>query len=376
MTPELQEKIAKSRADLDPKLNFLKDHPLDFNDMERKISNDEWFKDFHRFHTVYKTLDTWDEHQLRVYMMVPKKLKTTNGTPILFQCLWHGGGLTTGGIGGADHKNGEWWSHWFPDYKRTMQIKSNAITFIPINACEDWIKKCLNDKKMDDGANICRDRLLISGESAGALLAIYSWLTGKENLKINALLLHYSMLEYYARNLPENEKCKFMGADIFPDDVLIGAKDLIAKVEELRNEGRLPARSDTPPPEGMHAAFGLSVTKLWEPVYRHGDRSSDALDRLSEQRSEPNFFPKLFMFHGEEDTNCPIENVHKFLKILKAKGWSKMPDPVFERVAGKPHAFDYNIPYPEGVDPKDNNGEDAKWLQRILVDLEKWWAAP
>ena len=96
-TARVLKKIQKSKEEFRPYLNFLQQkYNPDAGVLARpNNASNTWFQDFHRFHTVFGTTDTWDKHELRVYMLVPKALNVRSGARVVVHCLFHGGGLVS-----------------------------------------------------------------------------------------------------------------------------------------------------------------------------------------------------------------------------------------------------------------------------------------
>lgn len=262
--------------------------------------------------------------------------------------------------------------HWFCDYKLDLAINANAITLIPMyrlmpedrgseiyadvnqwwefynkpEGLTKWVQGCLQKHSLDVEQELLKIKggLLISGESAGGLLAVRSWLNGKVNVRV--LYLQYPVLKYYEKDVPKGKPVEYMGLEMSMEDVERRTTELINVANDQRATGRSVSRSDTKPPLGMLGASLLSNTKKWEAVFKDGKDVMDAPGLLMHKVATdkpPQSFPKVFIIHGTKDTTAPMKNTEEFIESLKKalKGWECTDDIEFIKLQGLGHAFDY-----------------------------------
>jgi len=229
----------------------------------------------------------------------------------------------------------------------------------------DWIQDCIRDSIKKE-FSLRRDLLLISGESAGGMLAVYTWLTHSGSvLPIRALYLQYPMLNYYSRNM-DGKEVSYMDIHVTRQDIEHGAEALISCTNKQRAENRCVSRSDSEPPEGMAAAMCLSNTHRWEEVFKDG--KADILDirgnleRLRKSYHKLEHFPDMFIIHGQQDKAIPIADTREFKTSVTdlAETAGKTVNINFREFPGKDHAFDYEIK------PGDDEQVDA--MMRSIIE--------
>jgi hypothetical protein len=177
------------------------------------------------------------------------------------------------------------------------------------------------------GIKINRSQLLVSGDSAGAFLAVYSWLKVPD-LPIRALYLQYPMFRYYKRDFPKDERggpetksLEYMGKLVQQSEVKMQADLLLDKITELENIGQCPTVTKGRPPLRMLAGFTLSTTGTWETLFRRGDNTMDILGMIRDRSFEPKSFPTMFIYHAHDDINCPVQDTETFIQACKER-WS------------------------------------------------------
>lgn len=386
---KLEDAIKACTDEFEPYLNFLREaHFLDKKSLHNKRNVDNWFAGFYEFETVYGEADKWDRHQLKVKMLVPTKLDASK--MVHFHTILHGGGLVSAPLLvdcshtlTSSQTTGNLFAPWFPDYKRKWAIDSNTIILFPLHRLmpEDrgqdilddiddwwdfylndlfmkWVKSCLEGVRLG-AALVVLQNLIISGESAGGLLAVYTWLTQSAKLSITAIYLQYPMLNHYRRDMPAGG-ATYMEHTITEERLRPLVDAMIKKSDEMRKAGRNASRSDATPPSGMAAAMGLSLLQLWKSVFQDGKGIMDTPERLEHMRkieAKPAQFPPIYIIHGTKDTNVPIADTDAFVDTLTAmsKIWKEDIKIDYERVAklGEKgtdgyseevaHAFDYGL---------------------------------
>ena len=97
MDPEIAKMIEDSTSEINEYLNFLEGDKYNDPDSSdsplRKPDRENFFENFHQVDTVYHEVEKWDNHKLKVYMLIPKGLKVDRKIP--FHVLFHGGGLVS-----------------------------------------------------------------------------------------------------------------------------------------------------------------------------------------------------------------------------------------------------------------------------------------
>ncbi|KAF2635702.1 alpha/beta-hydrolase [Massarina eburnea CBS 473.64] len=369
---ELEKRIQQGTREFEPFLNFYDElaeqKGVDWtNAMEKRV---DWFKEFKKEDFPWKETNTWDCHILKCYVLIPQNLNPDK--EILVHCVFHGGGGATGG---------GLFEPWFCDYRRDLALRNNAITLIPNyrlmpeSSGED-IEDDVNDwwrfyesQHFDESLrsigieskNVKKERLLVSGESAGGLLVVNTWL-GPPRPPIRALYLQYPMLNYYKRAIV-GDQVGYRGENFPLEDVKQGVDKMLQKCNDMRSQNTLPCRSDTQPPYGMSAANALSSTKKWTEVFKGDTGTMDVptrLDYMVRENITPSQFPEIFIAHGEADTVCPVEHTDQFHTRINAL-WGDRVKVTYQRVPEKDHAFDYEAKI------------DENWLVDIIEGIEKVW---
>lgn len=195
--------------------------------------------------------------------------------------------------------------------------------------------------------NLRRKKLLVSGESAGGFLAVYSFLkTSDFNLTMQALLLLYPMLGYYDRTRHWEgsiRRAPFMQATYTFDEGAAGCSTMIGARDKLRSIDRCPTRTGTTPPEFMLASSCLSFTGQWKACFQDAHGTRDIMHMIEEKKEdnmfdlkEPSCLPTVVALHAHDDTNCPVEDTEYFIewyrKKLSHRGDTKAPQVFYNRV--------------------------------------------
>lgn len=209
---------------------------------------------------------------------------------------------------------------------------------------QDW-RKWLYAQNTGKSFTIDKDHVYVEGESAGGLAAVMAlWINADRrrgmDIPVKFALLRYPMIAHYSRVWPtitdENPTGAviYMGTSVpkekFQRDMKI-VKEVILRLEKYN---LVPTCAGRPPPIGMAFAVLLSVTQEWQAFFQrqHGATqlkpSPDTSDKTildGIQRAEmcaqdtvdPNLLPRMRIYHGHDDPNCPLQNTEKFVELLR-----------------------------------------------------------
>ncbi|KAI4672380.1 uncharacterized protein J4E78_000881 [Alternaria triticimaculans] len=398
----------------------------------------EWFSEqgFHSFETQYSFSDGWDKQSLTVAIYVPQQLPDDQMSPVMW--MFHGGGFCTGA---AD------FIPWYSQIAVQRAKQKNAIIIAPnyplgpegnyvdiYRAIYDFLRWYKEDgyfkKVWDDTEDktkswqewLCRevankggklaidkDQVYVEGESAGAHAAVTAmWLNAAKDgglkIPIQAALLRFPMIAHYEREA--GEKVPYMGADRSKVEIKERAERVAEEILRLERMGVVPTCTGRPPPRGMVFAVLLSVSKKWKPFFQrqHGDPTLDKTLNLDEEgnidetlmdgieraeicanRVDHELLPPIYIYHGHNDTNCPIKNTEKFVATLRKPElygdrfkdtetlcldvvWELNKKPKFDQAKGMHyvqdtdvgHGFDYDLD--ENQEPFLKNAYD--WVSR------------
>ncbi|KAJ4360784.1 uncharacterized protein N0V89_001351 [Didymosphaeria variabile] len=386
-TQALAKMVEKYQGPLEQKLNFLDDH---YNSQEPLLNehNNKKFSDFgFNHHTLYyrKPEKYWNE----VGLLVPDDLDLEEEAPI--HVFFQGGGFWTG----------DWtWCPWYLQAS-LRQAKAQRAVILAVNyprfplADINDITRAIDDfwdyfysTDMINGYKACigklaldKEKLLISGESAGGYAAAYSVIRPHEKLKVNALFLRYPMLRHYERVDSWKEQLGYMGRTV-NDKKYIEKKvnELWEMVQTIRKEMKdhgLLGRSDDGifadilkrrvPPYGMLGAFASSWCGTWSNYFgktTKDERLPDILTQLEQMKDNSQVsglkkVPALFIYHGKDDTNVSPE-----VSVTFKQQWERL----FENVKGLkinfkmpegPHGFDYLL--------------DDEFMRDFIKDMTEAW---
>lgn len=199
----------------------------------------------------------------------------------------------------------------------------------------EWLYK----QKPVQNFTIDKKHVYVEGESAGGQAAVTAlWLNatkGGPNLPIEVALIRYPMIAHYKRKwdkiADKDGKINYMGISFTKKDVLQREADITDLTKWLESHSLVPTCSSRWPSKGMAFAFILSVTERWqwyfqrqhnfpkvkrdEIEYINGiERANSTQSRVSHER-----LPPIYIFHGWNDPNCPIEDTEKFVRALRTK---------------------------------------------------------
>jgi hypothetical protein len=178
----------------------------------------------------------------------------------------------------------------------------------------------------------------VEGESAGGLAAVTAlWINankGGPNLPIDVALLRYPMIAHYERSWDKSAnlqgKVAYMGEHFTQDQVDDRATGIYNVLKELEALGLVPTCSSRWPPVGMAFAFILSMHRSWQRRFQreHGGvfsaegSDTDYKDGIGRAKGTcrdivRNLLPPMYIFHGNDDLNCPVSNTKYFVKVLR-----------------------------------------------------------
>jgi acetyl esterase/lipase len=227
----------------------------------------------------------------------------------------------------------------------------------------------LNVPNFNVRERIQKQKLLVSGESAGGFLAVHALIAsrGDPPADISALYLQYPMLGHYTRK----SVGKYRDIDIDEKELQKFADDRMKKIEYLRNDGRLQTRFASNPPEGMDMAYMLSSTKApdgngsyWK-YWFGGDDMLEETQKLivdNPEESQKWGCPRIFITHGKNDVNCPSTDSEKFIEMIEKVYPGKSTLVLLD---GKAHAFDYSC--------EVGDVEHEDWLPDLVNMMKMAW---
>ncbi|KAK7180003.1 uncharacterized protein CC84DRAFT_1170024 [Paraphaeosphaeria sporulosa] len=225
---------------------------------------------------------------------------------------------------------------------------------------------------------------MVSGESAGGYVSAESIIHAHPQLEVRALLLRYPMLRHYKRSDAHESELPYMGRPQIKNDVQKFVQPLWDKTQEIRQKMKdrglidaakgifadiLDRRS---PPRGMNGAFLTSWFGTWSGFF--GRSKLDILTELEQANAKgesvgPRDPPALFIYHGTEDGNVPLEVsttfVREYERMLKSKNLAGKVPVVFKTIK-RGHGFDYEFKGNEVFD-------DETTFKEFMDHLLKVW---
>lgn len=244
------------------------------------------------------------------------------------------------------------------------------------------------------GLTVDRKALMVSGESAGGYVALYSVVHPHRDFEAKLLWLRYPMLEHYLRIDDHKPSLAFMGHPQNKEDARKHGDALWETTQAIREDmikaGLLS--TDDPsifadiferrtPPYGMGSAFVSSWVGTWSNYFApEGKNRSDILTELVNANRKgglgPKKAPALLVYHGVEDVNVPIR-----ISETLAKNWPKMfsdedttTKTNFIRVEHQGHGFDYTILGEDVLEGKDEDTDRGKTTMNSVLDfIGKHW---
>ncbi|KAL1600545.1 hypothetical protein SLS60_006931 [Paraconiothyrium brasiliense] len=382
----LDEMEKKHKVTLEKAVNFLGGY-FDTREPMLDEHNNKEFSDFgFDAYTLYyrKPEKYWNE----VGLLVPKGIDASKreGAPI--HVFFPGGGFWTG----------DWkWCPWYlQEFLR--EAKDQGAVILAVNyprfpladikditrAVDDFWNYFYSSELIEDYKNCVRSlaldktKLLISGESAGGYAAAYSVMRPHEELNANVLFLRYPMLRHYKRADREKEQLPYMQRKVDKNDVKDKVVELGKKVQMIRKEmkeRKLLDLSDEgifadildrrTPPYGMCGAFASSWCDTWTDYFGNatdGGLLPDILTQMENGKKAPSDLkkvPALFIYHGDADTNVPLEVSETFVEQWKRLFKQDNLKGEFKKRDEGAHGFDYWL--------------DDKWMRDFVENMTKAW---
>jgi predicted esterase len=220
----------------------------------------------------------------------------------------------------------------------------------------------VNTRNTNINYEIDYERILLSGDSSGAIPVMHTWLT-QPDLGIKAIYLQYPLLHHYSRTCGEG-KINIGGVEITVDDMNKYMASYKDELERLISGDICPIRSASRSPEGALMNNYLPICNRWKYAY---NCDSVAERIMKGTRNEvPGTSPQICIFHGDIDERIPREQNYDVLRALTEKWEGKMMDRIHTaKAVGMGHGKD-----------KDMQIRDAEFLQYLAWIIEREWGAP
>lgn len=281
---------------------------------------------------------------------------------------------------------------------------------------KSWLLKRINAA----GVELDTESVYVEGESAGGAVAVTAlWANADKktgtHLPIKAALLRYPMIAHYKRDFPPNNaSLVYMGKEFTRAQVEEQAQAISDEVENLDWALMMPMRMKGYAPQYMSGAFLLSTTKLWQKLFQrthevdylntHGRVGPPYNEDLYDSIARAEFLsghvnhdllPPIVMYHGYDDTNCPIADTEMFKSFLVKYYPSRYVDgdtvvlhtvtqlegkltlnhkKEIVRVTSKPvgHGFDYDLERKREPFLKEAYGKIQNfWIENASSDRKK-----
>jgi hypothetical protein len=316
-----------------------------------------------------------------------------------------------------------------PSYRKMPEVHGKEL-FDDVDTFWQWYLSLEGRKQLEEKTKVKfhnYEKPLVSGESAGGHLAVYSWWTQKK-LKIAGIYLQYPMLRAYTRGLetedPEQPESgnlgqKYRGLHISEHEIQQIARHNFGFL--VKKKGQVELRANSDPPLGMAMAFISSTSRIeldfdgkmvkWS-FWKYWFQQPDIFDRLevplrlktkqniqghthfgtsgkvifrndkgevepeaakewpdyyceTPEPDPPSYCPLFFISQGGEDKNCPDTDATEFKNLLSELYPKAKNDIELIIRPGQPHAWDYKV---------DMNSQDDKWLLDGLMRVTKLWS--
>lgn len=230
-------------------------------------------------------------------------------------------------------------------------------------------------KRLLPSFSVNPERLIMSGDSAGAFLAVYSWLRCKTSA-IRALYLAYPMLGYY--NWPTTQQeFVYRGCPATKSWAGTAVNTITAKIQSLERRNLTPTTVKRMPPDGCAANFKLGFTGSWKQVFQRERRDGRTgvqdipgmVAQMLQNGYAPGSLPQIFIHHGHDDPQCPISTTEDFVDTLQRTWYSHCSEIVrfteVKSIEGKEevgHGYDHDL-----------DEENEPWLREILEGISAAW---
>ncbi|KAH7118772.1 Alpha/Beta hydrolase protein [Dendryphion nanum] len=306
------------------------------------------FDTFTVYRTFYKQIG---DHQIEVGILIPKSIKPGKH-PLLVK--FHGGGLITGTALFPD-----WFAAFFvPFIHRTSSIVVLPnYRLIPEHRGKDILEDLADFwrwvdgdglinflKEREPGIEIERDRLCVSGDSAGGFMALQSAITLPEG-RIRAVLAQYPMTNVLRRK----------PTDRYGDGPAPGPEIIDEHVAAIKPGSVV---SSATPPARQSLSYALAAYGRWEEFFGTA-KNLLPIRALEDVKS----FPPTFIVHAEQDTAVAVEDTKGFvLKLIDLFGREFVRQRVMLVCPDGDHGFDMAL-----------KEKDTPWLRDGLAWVEEWW---
>ena len=249
--------------------------------------------------------------------------------------------------------------------------------------------------------NLDPTRLVISGDSAGGFLALYSWLRYTSGISIRALYLAYPMVAHYhwaqaKRTHGEPFDILYRGCTLSTTQSLAFEADLVSWLACRRANGDVPAVSARTPPHGSPFNTHLGITGRWKNHFQGGKGVMDIPELVKDMMAKgemPESLPEMHWHHGWDDVQCEYTDTEKLMVELgkwyegksdrlcltkvKTLGGALVSGPVG-------HGYDHDLEVSwEKDDDEEEEQEEEKakkkgkgldWLESTVEKVRRAWS--
>ncbi|KAF2682550.1 hypothetical protein K458DRAFT_454516 [Lentithecium fluviatile CBS 122367] len=384
LNPSPHDRINLARTKLQKAIDFLPGmrpgEYLNTEDQQQRYQNNGCKPEIFNYRPGYgKTHYKWWSEVLLAVQTEPKDGDVENKEFGLF-VDFHGGGFTTGDI-----RHGGWRQK----HKVQFISENNIVCVCPNYPLMPWFTGLeITDairmfwhyifsedfqnhvQALHAGLKVRLENIVVSGDSAGAWLAMYSFLYGSmfdlaKPLNISVVYLQYPMFRHYNRSKPD-DGWAFYETKFTEDDIKEHGEKLRAAWLEWRHAladekiNEIPFNVDIKrpwAPLGMGASFlGSTHDNLWKEMFQNNDtKVKDIVERLEDiqklptgaeqtKYKKPANIPDFYIYHGNADKNCLIEDTQMAVDKIKQifKVGDQEPHVHFKKLKNIVHGFDHN----------------------------------
>jgi acetyl esterase/lipase len=284
-----------------------------------------------KFNISTVTYKTVNSHAITTDVFIPKSLPAGK-YPMLVR--FHGGGLITGGSSSLAFL-APWILQYciqhsailvMPNYRllpesNGHEILSDLIDFWSWTATS--LPDYLTTSFSGHPAAIVPDfsRLLVQGESAGGWFALQSILQPHPLVKnIKGVISAYAMLDilspWFIEPISATLPKAILGLPVQPLDVM---PKYLETLQERRRNGEDVTISYADPP----ARFDLMLAALQQGLFLEifgSDPKLSPVEILELKKVDGKSLPKLFLYHGLQDSAVPVEGSKKVVALLEESG--------------------------------------------------------